>query len=57
MRRFVLLLCLLPLFAVALPTEDETAEAAEPARLAPAAPVASEAPGEKVVSLDAFRKK
>lgn len=45
--------------AVALPTDDETAEAAEPARLVPAAatPAASEAPGEKVVSLDAFRKK
>ncbi len=43
--------------ALGLPTEDETAEAAEPARLAPAAPVASEAPGEKVVNLDAFRKK
>jgi hypothetical protein len=45
--------------AVALPTDDETAEAAEPAKLtpAPAPPAASEAPGEKVVSLDAFRKK
>jgi hypothetical protein len=42
--------------AVALPTEDEAAESEEPARLA-AAPAASEAPGEKVVSLDAFRKK
>jgi uncharacterized protein len=46
--------------AVSLPTEDESAEAAEPARIASAeahAPAASEAPGEKVVSLDAFRKK
>ena len=44
--------------AVALPTDDETAEAAEPARLEAAeAPAATEAPGEKVVSLDAFRKK
>ena len=43
--------------AVALPTDDETAEAVEPAMLAEAAPAASEAPGEKVVSLDAFRKK
>jgi hypothetical protein len=45
--------------AVGLPTEDETAEAAEPSKLAPAVatPAASEAPGEKVVSLDAFRKK
>ena len=45
--------------AVALPSEDDTAEAAEPAKLAAseAAPTASEAPGEKVVSLDAFRKK
>ena len=44
--------------AVALPTDDETAEAAEPARLEAAeAPAAIEAPGEKVVSLDAFRKK
>jgi hypothetical protein len=44
-----------------LPTEDEAAEAKEPARLGalptPAAPVATEATGEKVVSLDAFRKK
>lgn len=46
--------------AVALPTEDETAEAEEPTKLIPAAattPAASEAPGEKVVSLDSFRKK
>lgn len=44
--------------AVAQPTDDESAEAAEPARLEPAEPpAASEAPGEKVVSLDAFRKK
>jgi hypothetical protein len=46
--------------AVALPTEDEKAEAAEPARLgapAPAPAAAAEVPGEKVVSLDAFRKK
>ena len=44
---------------LALPTGDETAEAGEPARLVPVAanPVASEAPGEKVVSLDSFRKK
>jgi hypothetical protein len=47
-----------------LPTEDERAEAKEPARLAPAAATntaapapATEATGEKVVSLDAFRKK
>ena len=43
-----------------LPTEDEKAEAREPTKLVPAAPAAatvSEAPGEKVVSLDAFRKK
>ena len=43
-----------------LPTADEIAEAAEPpppgaAAAAPAAP--AEVPGEKVVSLDAFRKK
>ena len=51
--------------APALPTEDERAEAKEPARLAPAAATnstaaaapATEATGEKVVSLDAFRKK
>ncbi|MEO7222006.1 MAG: SspB family protein [Devosia sp.] len=46
--------------AVGLPTEDEVAEASEPSKLTPAtagAPVATEAPGEKVVSLDAFRKK
>lgn len=45
--------------AVALPTEDDVAEGKEPAKLEPAATaqVASEAPGEKVVSLDAFRKK
>ena len=43
------------------PTEDEKAEADEPAKLpaspSPAAPAAAEAPGEKVISLDAFRKK
>jgi hypothetical protein len=46
--------------AVGLPTDDEVAEAEEPTRLGQAvvaAPVASEAPGEKVVSLDSFRKK
>ncbi len=45
--------------AAALPTEDDTAEAGEQAQIAPAAsaPAANEAPGEKVVSLDAFRKK
>ncbi len=51
--------------AVALPTEDETAERREPTRLVPAAPAATpaaapaanESPGEKVISLDAFRKK
>lgn len=51
--------------AVALPTEDETAEAREPTRLTPAPTPANpqppaganEAPGEKVISLDAFRKK
>lgn len=45
--------------AVALPTADETAEAEEPTSLIPAAtaPAANEAPGEKVVSLDSFRKK
>ena len=45
--------------AVALPTADETAEAEEPTRLIPGAstPAANEAPGEKVVSLDSFRKK
>jgi hypothetical protein len=45
--------------AVALPTDDEKAETAEPERLAPPASAsgATEAPGEKVVSLDAFRKK
>jgi hypothetical protein len=39
--------------------DDETAaiEAAHPAAPATPKPVASEAPGEKVVSLDAFRKK
>ncbi len=44
--------------AVAETTADEDAEAREPEKLAP--PTASgpaEAPGEKVVSLDAFRKK
>ena len=43
-----------------LPTDDEKSEAKEPARLGapPApAPAATEATGEKVVSLDAFRKK
>jgi uncharacterized protein len=47
--------------AQALPTDDDKAEAKEPDKLpaAPAAPTpaANEAPGEKVVSLDAFRKK
>jgi len=44
--------------AGALPTEDEQAEAKmEAPKAAPPAPAASEAPGEKVVSLDAFRKK
>ena len=47
--------------ATALPTEDEVAEATEPASLAHAeannAPAANESPGEKVVSLDSFRKK
>ncbi len=51
--------------ALPLPTDDEKAEANEPTKLvtAPAsanptpAPAASEKPGEKVVSLDAFRKK
>ena len=47
--------------ATALPTEDEVAEATEPASLAIAeaknAPAANESPGEKVVSLDSFRKK
>ena len=44
--------------ATAGPTEDEKAEAGEPGKLAPAAAApAAEAPGEKVVSLDAFRKK
>jgi hypothetical protein len=44
--------------AVAMPTDDEVAEAGEPPRLAAVeTPAASEAPGEKVVSLDAFRKK
>jgi hypothetical protein len=46
--------------AVPLNSEDDVAEAAEPSKLgapapAPAAPI--EVPGEKVVSLDAFRKK
>ena len=39
---------------------DEKAEAKEPIKLTPAASTAatvSEAPGEKVVSLDSFRKK
>ncbi|RYE10911.1 MAG: hypothetical protein EOP22_03260 [Hyphomicrobiales bacterium] len=51
--------------AVALPTEDEAAEHKEPTRLVPAASSpaaaaatpANQAPGEKVISLDAFRKK
>lgn len=44
--------------AAALPTDDEKAEATEAEKLAPPAkPAATEAPGEKVVSLDAFRKK
>lgn len=44
--------------AAALPTDDEKAEAAEAEKLAPTGKTAaSEAPGEKVVSLDAFRKK
>ena len=48
--------------AAALPSEDEAAESNEPTTLKPAAhssPAAAavEAPGEKVVSLDAFRKK
>ncbi len=46
--------------AVPLPTDDDKVEAAEPAKLAPAAvPAAAqpEKPGEKVISLDAFRKK
>lgn len=45
--------------AVGLPTEDETAEAREQSQhIAPAAaPAANEAPSEKVVSLDSFRKK
>jgi hypothetical protein len=49
--------------AIPLPTDDEKAEIGEPARLAPAAAAApppspaSEPAGEKVVSLDAFRKK
>ncbi|MEO8757907.1 MAG: SspB family protein [Devosia sp.] len=46
-----------------LPTEDELSEASEPTKLVPAAPSANAPPpatepaGEKVVSLDAFRKK
>jgi len=49
--------------AVSLPTDADKAEASEPSKLPAAAPTtgtsppASEAPGEKVVSLDAFRKK
>ena len=44
--------------AAQVPTEDEKAEAGEPAKLAVAPQAAAaEAPGEKVVSLDAFRKK
>lgn len=44
--------------AAALPTEDEAAESTQPANGEPAAsPAPIEAPGEKVVSLDAFRKK
>ncbi len=42
-----------------LPTEDEKAEEKEPDKLAGPAPAAApqQAPGEKVVSLDSFRKK
>ncbi|MEO6395508.1 MAG: SspB family protein [Devosia sp.] len=43
--------------AAGLPTDDEKAEALEAQKLAPPSAAASEAPGEKVVSLDAFRKK
>jgi hypothetical protein len=45
--------------AAEMPTEDEKAEADEPKKLmgAPAFPAPAEAPGEKVVSLDSFRKK
>ncbi|MBI4923471.1 MAG: hypothetical protein HY834_17165 [Devosia nanyangense] len=45
--------------AAEMPTEDEKAEAAEPAKLTsvPATPAPAETPGEKVVSLDSFRKK
>ena len=44
--------------AIAEPTADDEAEAKEPEKLAaPAASGPAEAPGEKVVSLDAFRKK
>ena len=44
--------------AAALPTDDEVADATQPANGEPApAPAPTEAPGEKVVSLDAFRKK
>jgi hypothetical protein len=45
--------------ASALPTEDEIAEKSDSAAEPPAAPspASTQAPGEKVVSLDAFRKK
>ena len=45
--------------AAEMPTEDDKAEAAEPPKAVgtAAAPVPSGPPGEKVVSLDAFRKK
>jgi len=43
--------------AVAETTADEDAEAKEPEKLAAPATGPTEAPGEKVVSLDAFRKK
>jgi hypothetical protein len=44
--------------AVPVTSDDEKAEAAEPAKLAAASsPAATEAAGEKVISLDAFRKK
>jgi hypothetical protein len=43
--------------AAPLPTDDEKAEAGEAAKLPSTPAPAAEAPGEKVVSLDAFRKK
>ena len=43
--------------AQALPTEDETAESRESDKPLAPLPAPAEAPGEKVVSLDAFRKK